>query len=148
MTVCPAVSSQKAKPSAHPRTEQANKVRTSCLTPALTGLWVGCCSDVSRSLQAAQWKGHIWWRKHKKKQCAKCQSTKLHKQVTCAKEKLSYPRFKKGNKIKGNFILITTLLENFKGQLLVMAGYFSTDNYVLKCFINTLETKWNASCCR
>lgn len=41
MTVCTAVFSQKAKPSAHPRTEQANKVHTSSLTPALTGLWVG-----------------------------------------------------------------------------------------------------------
>lgn len=47
MTVCPAVSSQKAKPSAHPRTEQANKAHTSSLTPALTGLWVGLPSCLS-----------------------------------------------------------------------------------------------------
>lgn len=63
MTVCPAVSSQKAKPSAHPRTEQANKANTSCLTPALTGLWVGFCPVVCHFLQATQWKGHIWWGK-------------------------------------------------------------------------------------
>lgn len=54
MTVCPAVFSQKAKPSAQPRTEQANKVHTSSLTPALTGLWVGFCPDVSHFLQATQ----------------------------------------------------------------------------------------------
>lgn len=63
MTVCPAVSSQKAKLSAHPRTERANKVHTSSLTPALTGLWVGFCPDVSHFLQATQWKGHICWNK-------------------------------------------------------------------------------------
>lgn len=61
MTVCPAVSSQKAKSSARPRTEQANKVHTSSLTPALTGLWVGFCPDISYFLQATQWKGHICW---------------------------------------------------------------------------------------
>lgn len=54
VTVCPAVSSQKAKPSAHPRTEQANKVHTSSLTPALTGLWVGFCPDVYHFFQATQ----------------------------------------------------------------------------------------------
>lgn len=63
MTVCPAVSSQKAKPSTHPRTEQANKVHTSSLTPALTGLWVGFCPDVYHFNQATQWKGHICWKK-------------------------------------------------------------------------------------
>lgn len=61
MTVCPAVSSQKAKCSARPRTEQANKVLTSCLTPALTGLWVGFCPHIDYFLQVAQWKGHIYW---------------------------------------------------------------------------------------
>lgn len=65
MTVCPAVSSQKAKPSTHPRTEQANKVHTSSLTPALTGLWVGFCPDVYHFNQATQWKGHICWENKK-----------------------------------------------------------------------------------
>lgn len=41
MIICPTVSSQKTKSSHHPRPEQANKHHSSCLTPALTGLWVG-----------------------------------------------------------------------------------------------------------
>lgn len=59
MIICPSVSSQKTKSSHHPRTEQANKLHSSSLTPALTGLWVGFCPDVSYFFQTAQWKGHI-----------------------------------------------------------------------------------------
>lgn len=114
MTVCPAVSSQKAKPSAHPRTERANKVHTSSLTPALTGLWVG----VSHFLQATQWKGHICWEK-KKNQAnwdARCVSRKETRPQQNSYLLRSCPRY------RNNWTVI------LKSYLVLVAWYLHTDD--------------------
>lgn len=142
MTVCPAVSSQKAKPSAHPRTEQANKVHTSSLTPALTGLWVGFCPDVSHFLQATQWKGHICCKKKKKKadwdfRCRNTTRKKMSTPIllnTLFKVKLRicpgpWNNWKHPEEV--NYFLQTSEAE-FKGYLVLMAWHLHTDHYIFQ----------------